>query len=386
MTGATGFLGSHLMAELLRRGHAVLALGRSAGGSTLQERIARQLDWFGLQPASEQLQCVEADLLKPHLGLAPAAYRALCRPATFVHLASDTRFAAANRAASLATNVGSLAAVLDFARDCSAPFFHYVSTAYVFPAESALCREEPVALGEFANIYEESKARAELEVISRCRDLALPYSILRPSIVYGDCQTGRSNSFTALYHHVKALELIRDIYLNDLTNQGGAKSRLSGIERAPDGTLKLPLRIVLPRKGHLNLIPIDFFLAATLQILSAPRPDTIYHLTSRTPSTMEELASFCENFLGIEGIEICYGAEPGNWRPNPAEALFNKLIEPYRPYLSDTRSFDSANLDAVAPEIVAPTLSYPIFERCMRYAVEVNWGATHRNGSGFPVR
>ncbi|GFO58011.1 hypothetical protein GMST_03360 [Geomonas silvestris] len=377
LTGATGFLGSHLMAELLRDGHTVVALGRGSGESGLKERIARQLAWFGLDSEGDRVHCVEAELLKPRLGLGQAAYRELCsHPATIVHLASDTRFAPANRAASLATNVESLAAVLDFARDSAAPFFHYVSTAYVAPADCSLCREEPVAHGSFANIYEETKARAELQVAQRCRELGLPYSILRPSIVYGDCRTGRSNSFTALYHHVKALELIRGIYLNDLASQGGAKSRASGIALGPDGTLKLPLRIFLPRKGHLNLIPIDFFVAAATRIIAAPRPAAIYHLTSRTPSTMEELALFCEAFLGIAGIEIRYGEPPASLRPNPAEALFGKLIEPYRPYLSDTRSFDSTNLTAVAPGIAPPPLSYPIFERCMRYAVEVNWAHT----------
>ena len=76
----------------------------------------------------------------------------------------------------------------------------------------------------------------------------------------------------------------------------------------------------------------------------------------------------------IRGIEICYGEPPSGYRPNPAESLFNKMIEPYRPYLCDTRVFDRANLDAAAPGHYPPRLSYPIFQRCMQYAVSVNWG------------
>lgn len=376
LTGATGFLGSHLMAALLRRGDRVLVVGRVAGGSSLAERVDRQLAWFGLTDRASQVETVEAELLRPQLGLGPASYqRLVSRGARIVHLASDTRFARNNLERSLDTNVNSLPQVIELARESRASFFHYVSTAYVTPAGSGRCLEEPVSHGNFANVYEETKAQAESEVAHHCCARGVPYTILRPSIVYGDAETGRSNCFTALYHHVKALHLIKGIYLADLASPDGSKAAACGIRLGADGTLQLPIRIFLPQKGYVNLIPIDYFVSAALSVIDRPRSGSIYHLTSDAPSTMEELASFCERFLDIRGIEIIYGAPPSGYRPNPAEALFNKLIEPYRPYLCDTRLFDRSNLDATAPGERPPRLSYPIFQRCMQYAVSAGWGS-----------
>jgi nucleoside-diphosphate-sugar epimerase len=375
VTGATGFLGSHLMAALVRRGERVVALGRCSQGNSLTERVTRQLAWFGLADRADLVTALEADLLKPQLGLKPACYRALCSQSPcIVHLASDTRFARNNRENSLATNVHSLEQMIEFAGAGRAPFFHYVSTAYVAQAGSQPCLEEPVRHACFANVYEETKAQAESEVMRLCSSHGVPYTILRPSIVYGDAATGRSNSFTALYHHVKALQLIKGIYLADIENQGGAKARASGIRLGADGILELPIRIYLAHQGFVNLIPIDYFVAAALAVIERPRSGGVYHLTSGTPSTMKELAEYCERFLKVRGIEICYGEPPAGYRPNPAESLFNKMIEPYRPYLCDIRVFDRSNLDAAAPGHHPPRLSYPIFERCMQYAVSVDWG------------
>ena len=388
LTGATGFLGSHLMASLIERGDRVVILGRPREAASLELRIAQLLQWFGVRHRLGQVETAEADLLKPRLGLEPERYAELrSRRSQVVHLASDTRFSRANLAQSMDTNVRGLKQIIAFAKESQSPFFHYVSTAYVVGERCSPCPEEPVGMGGFANIYEETKARAEAEVAARCGESGLPFTILRPSIVYGDSRSGRSNSFTALYHHVKALHLIREIYLSDIRNHGGEKSRACGISLDAEGILHLPLKIFLPRRGCVNLIPVDYFVSAALNVMEHARPGGIYHLTSDAPSTMEELASYCERFLRVKGIEIVYHATPDGFKPNPPEALFNKLIEPYRPYLCDTRNFERRNLDCAAAGELPPRLSFEIFERCMEYAVSVNWSSeAQRNGSGLPVR
>jgi nucleoside-diphosphate-sugar epimerase len=45
VTGASGFLGSHLMVEFLRRGYPVIALCRSKEGVSGTERIGRIWVW-----------------------------------------------------------------------------------------------------------------------------------------------------------------------------------------------------------------------------------------------------------------------------------------------------------------------------------------------------
>ena len=59
LTGATGFLGSHLMASMLTGGYKIIVLGRPSKEETLQERIYKLLRWFGIEASAGQLVFVE---------------------------------------------------------------------------------------------------------------------------------------------------------------------------------------------------------------------------------------------------------------------------------------------------------------------------------------
>ena len=325
LTGATGFLGSHLMASLLQRGDRVVVLGRGSAGESLAARIDKLLAWFDLQARSGQIETAEVDLLKPLCGLDPDRYHALCnKSGQIIHCASDTRFSERNRRESTATNVDSLGQIIEFAKNSNAPWFHYVSTAYATGISSPYCPEAPVGSDRFVNVYEETKARAEKEVTARCNLHSLPFTIIRPSIVYGDSRSGRANRFNALYNHVKSLYYIREIYLNDLQAHGGRKSGKYGIYQDDKGILHIPLKVAIAHRGHINLIPIDYFVSATLSILANAKAGAYYHITSDVPKTVEDLALYCESFLKIKGIEIVYGSI-SNADFNPPEALFNRF-------------------------------------------------------------
>ncbi len=374
LTGATGFLGSHLLDALLQRGNRVVVLGRSSASESLAARIDKLQAWFDLRGRSGQIETAEVDFLKPLCGLDPKTYRALCKKAgTLIHCASDTRFSERNRRESTATNVDSLEQIIGFAKDSNAPWFHYISTAYAAGIASGHCPEAPVASERFVNVYEETKARAELEVALHCTKGAIPFTIIRPSIVYGDSRSGRANCFNALYNHVRSLYYIREIYRKDIHEHGGRKSREYGIYQEDSDILHIPLKIAVAHNGAINLIPIDYFVSATLSILTHAQTGTYYHITSDNPKTVKDIASYCEAFLNIRGIEVVYGIAPDT-PLNPPEALFNRFIEPYLPYLSDTRMFARSNTDAATAGLIPPEFTYDIFQRCMEYAVGANWG------------
>jgi nucleoside-diphosphate-sugar epimerase len=373
LTGATGFLGGHLMASLLERGDRVVVLGRPAKGRSLADRISGFLAWRGQGLSRDRVETVESDFLKPRCGLNAERYEALIsRSLPIVHCASDTRFSELKRREITATNVHGLKEILALAGDSRAPFFHYVSTAYAAGTGRSWCPESPGGSGPFANVYEETKARAERDVAELCSRRSIPFTLIRPSIVYGDSRTGRSTRFNALYFHVKSLQFIRDIYLSDLRNNAGGKARAHGVSLDADGVLRLPLRIFLPRRGRLNLVPIDYFVAATLAIIDRAVPGFVYHVTSDRPKKLNELAAYCESFLKIKGIEIVYDS-PGEEALSPPEALLDRFIEAYRPYLADIRRFDRAHTDQATGGLPIPELTYENFERCMSYAVGVDW-------------
>ncbi|MBP1748441.1 MAG: oxidoreductase, family [Deltaproteobacteria bacterium] len=379
LTGVTGFLGSHLMALLLQRGSRVLALGRRADGRGLNERVKSLLEWFRIAGLSSRLEVFEADLVKPDLGLDLYDYRKVRREKpVIIHCASDTRFSERNRRASTEINVHSLKGIIRLAKDSGSPFFHYISTAYVAGRSLSTSYEIPVADPKFSNVYEETKGTAEKEVSGLCAAHGIPYAITRPSIVYGDSRTGRSNRFNALYYHVRSLQIIRDIYTADILERSGTKSDKLGIHLGPDGTLHMPLRIFVAGAGYINLIPIDYFTAAMAKILENARPGSIYHATDDNPKTIGQLAGYCERFLNMKGIQIIYGNQNGGPELNPPEEVFNKLIQPYLPYLCDTRRFDKSNTLKITGGLATPEITYEVFERCMNYAVSVSWGKRGR--------
>jgi Putative dehydrogenase domain of multifunctional non-ribosomal peptide synthetases and related enzymes len=375
LTGATGFLGSHLMASMLTTGYRIIALGRSNKEGTLKERIFKLMRWFGIEALDGQLELVEIDFLKPFLGLPESEYKELCaKTEQIIHCASDTSFSERKRENVFKSNVASLKGILDFAEDSKADFFHYISTAYVAGTGVTYCKEILSSAKTFTNVYEESKAAAE-NIISRfCQKNSITLSIIRPSIVYGDSQTGRSLKFNALYFPIRSAQSIRDIYLNDLNNNGGIKAAKNGIYIDKDGYLFLPLKIYLPEEGDLNIIPVDYFVNATIKIIENCSQGGIYHLTNNLPTTMKIVAKYYEQLMKVRGVEIIYGLQPDNLLRNPAEELFDRFIEPYRPYLSDNRVFDRTNTRLATDNLNPPEFTYEIFKTCMEYAITVNWG------------
>jgi len=375
LTGATGFLGSHIMAGLLLKGKGIVIIGRSSEGESLKERIRKLLRWFGIEHLEELLEIYETDFLKIRMGLGEDEFEKLCkRRLSIIHCASDTSFGEKNREKVMKSNVGNLSEILNFALKSRTSFFHFISSAYAAGTDGIECPEALVNSVHFNNVYEESKAHAENIVSQRCREDKLPYTIIRPSIVYGDSVTGRSLRFNALYYPVRSLQYIRDIYVADIKNNNGIKSTECGIYINKEGMLHLPVRIFIPNEGKINLIPVNYFTETILTIIDQPSIETFYHITTNNPETMENLASYTERFLNITGLEVVIGTPSVDEMRNPPEELFDFFIREYRPYISDRRIFMRTNTNMATHGSLPTDLSYEIFQRCMAFAVSSDWG------------
>jgi nucleoside-diphosphate-sugar epimerase len=377
LTGATGFLGSHLMASLLINGYEIIVFGRPAKNESLKERITRLLRWFGIDGYSDHVTCIDTDLSQDDLGIESGEYSRLCSVVeSVIHCASDTSFAESKREKVMAANINNLKGILEFSKNANISFFHYISTAYVAGTGTTDCKEILSSSKSFTNVYEESKAAAENIISGFCIKNSINLSIIRPSIVYGDSKNGRSLKFNALYFPIRSAHSIRDIYLNDLNNNNGIKAAKNGVYIDKEGYLFLPLKIYLPNEGDLNIIPIDYFVNATVRIIENCSQSGIYHLTNSFPTTMKIVAQYYGQLMNVKGVEIIYGNPPENLERNPAEELFDRFIEPYRPYLSDNRVFDRTNTMKATDGLNPPPFTYEIFKICMEYAIGVNWGAS----------
>ncbi|MDP4204983.1 MAG: SDR family oxidoreductase [Bacteroidota bacterium] len=374
LTGATGFLGSHLMASLLSLDCKLIIPGRSNQNESIEIRIRKILRWFNLEHRILQLEIVEADYMKPHWGIPIEKYKELCQKTDqIIHCASDHSFSEYNRTQVMAANISCLTGILRFATHSKVSYFHHISTAFVAGKRDCICPEEPVHSSVFTNVYEESKAFAEQIISAHCRKHKIPLTTIRPTIVYGCAESGRSFRFNALYYPIRSLQYIRDIYLHDILYHNGKRSSQAGVLLDKKGILHLPLTIYLPQEGFINLISVEFFTTTVLRIIANAVPWKIYHISSNTPVNMEILAKYSEKLLKVKGIKIFYKRPAFDLERNLVEELFDHFIEPYIPYLFDRRVFLKENTDLATGGLCAPEFTFETFERFMHGVTDAEW-------------
>ena len=201
VTGATGHLGPHLVAELLQTAafERVYVLARSGNQSSESrvrsiERIARaMLEARGVEGRATVLP-IDADLR----ALETLRLRRIREDATvIVHAAADTRFTTPYETLQRA-NVHSTLALCRFAATCPRlQQFLFVSTACVAGRRSGSIPERlhDDSAG-FANAYEQTKWEAE-QVVA---DSRLPARIARLTTCVGSHETGYVNRLGALHH------------------------------------------------------------------------------------------------------------------------------------------------------------------------------------------
>jgi nucleoside-diphosphate-sugar epimerase len=379
ITGGTGFLGSHIAARLLRDGHEVTWLARRDRRLTAAERVARLLDWFGIEPAARaRSRVVEGEITRSGLGVDPRTWDELLSTVDeIIHCASDTSFSEKKRASLKLANVEGLRNVVELATRGRVVFFHHLSTAYVAGRCSGVCREELVLPAAFTNAYEETKCRAEQIAHDLCREAGIRLSIYRPSIVYGDSRTGRSLLFNALYYPVRTVLFLRDVFLADIQERGGRRAAAMGVRLEDDGWIYLPLRMEIANGGGLDLVPVDFFVNAFATVMDEALDGGVFHIASGRPARLAGIVEYGRRLFRLRGIEVCAKRDLGGAPRNDLEALFDQYVESYRPYLRDERVFAVDRLRPILERkgISCPEMDYEIFSRCMNFAVDCGWGA-----------
>lgn len=178
LTGANGFLGRHVLAELLRRGYPVRALvrpGQAAGAAP------------GLPPlASLPIELAEADLSRP---LEPTALAELGRGCgAIVHAAALAQVNPARNPAVWAANEGGTRQVLALARLLGGPRLVYVGTANVFGFGSRTHpgdETRPYAGRHYGLDYMDSKRAATDLVVQAVAREQLPAVLVHPTFMLG---------------------------------------------------------------------------------------------------------------------------------------------------------------------------------------------------------
>jgi nucleoside-diphosphate-sugar epimerase len=378
ITGGTGFLGSHIAAGLIGQGHKVALLARSKKGEPAPVRVSRLLDWHGVEPDQRKnVRVVEGRLGNPGLGLGREEAGSLREADEIVHCASDTSFAERKRAEVEAANVGGLRHVLEFAERSRCSRFHLISTAYVAGLRTGSCPEEPASPAAFANVYEETKCRAEQIARDRCSKAGIRLSILRPTIVYGHSRTGRSLLFNALYYPVRTTLFLKHLCETDIRERGGRRAAELGVCLDGAGMTVMPIRIGVDEAGGVNLVPVNFFVKAFAAIREDSPDGGIFHIANDRVTRIEDIIEWTRALFHIRGIVACPAEELAGGPRNPLETVFDNYLEAYGPYMKDRRVFEMKRAGPILRRrgVWCPDFDREIFTRCMTFAVECGWGA-----------
>ncbi len=328
LTGATGFVGTETLARLLERPEReVVALVRAPDAAGARERLLDVLERLGLEEEAGRVHAVAGDVTTPGLGLTDAERYALAdRLDAVVHCAASVSFSLGLRE-SRAINVDGTRRVVELALQAPGlERFVHVSTAYVAGTRPGSFAEDDLDHGHaFRNPYEQSKWEAE-SLVRRHREL--PLTVVRPSIVVGDSQTGWTSAFNVLYHPLQAY----------------ARGLVDTIPADPDSIV--------------DVVPVDYVADGILAALEAPEP----------PATLALVAGEHAPRL----VELTDAAARYFDRPPPAlEGEPPDGLEAFLPYFTVATAFDDANARALG--LQAPRIE-EYFDRLMDFAVASRWG------------
>jgi nucleoside-diphosphate-sugar epimerase len=340
ITGATGFLGLHLVRELLRDQRNALILLAHAGSGEALSRVVAFLELTGVQPpviaeALGRMRVVPVDVSAPRLGLAEPDFRRLAGRVDAVwHSAGNVRLND-DLGALRRVNVDGARHVLDLVgAGTGRPVLFHVSTAFVAGSRiKGTVYEDELDHGVgFENPYEQSKYEAEVLVREWSARNDRPVVVLRPGILV----TGRPPHPDLPAHPL------------EFVNRSFAPARrLLGLA-GPRAGRELPeVRLVGCSDGHLNFMPVEAA-AAVMVRLSRRRPsggvDT-YHVVHRHDVPVPAVVEVFQHLAPVRLTLVPY--PPAD--PTLLER-YARLHSNIAPLLQHQRTFDDTRARAVLGE------------------------------------
>jgi NAD(P)-dependent dehydrogenase (short-subunit alcohol dehydrogenase family) len=248
VTGATGFIGRHLVEELLRnREGDVHLLVREDSREKLDALLAR---W----PHPERVEPVAGDLQQGRLGLDDAwidEHRG--RIGHVFHLAAMYDMTAPDDV-NERLNVAGTRHAVEVANALEAGRFHHTSSVAVTGEFKGLFREDMFDEGQnLPSAYHRTKFESERIVRERT---TVPWRVYRPAIVIGHSQTGAIDKVDGPYYFFKLIQKARN-------------------------ALPQWVPLVGPELGYTNLVPVDYVARAMDHIAHEPGLDgQAFHLTA----------------------------------------------------------------------------------------------------------
>jgi NAD(P)-dependent dehydrogenase (short-subunit alcohol dehydrogenase family) len=262
VTGATGFIGRYLMANLMRRKGTVHVLLRKESQRKFDTLVREQ----GWDP--KRLVVLHGDVGTDCCGLDAAQRKALHgKVKHFFHLAALYDLTAKAEEQRIA-NLDGTRNALELAAQLGAGIFHHTSSIAVAGLYPGIFREDMFEEAEgLDDPYLRTKHDAEALVRAETR---IKWRIYRPAMVVGDSRTGAIDKIDGPYYFFPLIKKLRQLL--------PPWAPMLGIEG-----------------GRINLVPVDFVADAMDHIAHKPKLDGhTFHLTDPEPLRVGEVLNvFC---------------------------------------------------------------------------------------------
>ena len=261
VTGATGFIGRHLVQELLdHREGDIYVLVREGSLPRMEALIKR---WGG-----NRVTPVVGDLGEPGLGVTHQWVTAHTGDIDhFFHVAAIYDMTADDET-NEAMNVGGTRHALELAEKLQVGCFHQVSSVAAAGEHRGRFDETMFDEGQhLPSPYHRTKFESEKIVRE---EATVPWRVYRPAIVVGDSQTGAMDKIDGPYYFFPAMKLLRD-------------------------NLPAWLPLIGVDLGDTNVVPVDYVAKAMDHIAHVPdRDGEAFHLVNPEPQPVVEMINlFC---------------------------------------------------------------------------------------------
>jgi NAD(P)-dependent dehydrogenase (short-subunit alcohol dehydrogenase family) len=257
LTGGTGFIGHNLIDLLLKRRGKIFVLVRKGS----MEKFEAQKPAWG--KAGKRVIPVVGDLAKARLGISPSQRKELEGKIDHVFHLGAIYDLNADAGTQEKINIEGTLNTIRFAEAVKAKRFHHVSSIAAAGLYPGIFREDMFEEAQgLENAYFRTKHESEGLVRNKCK---LPWRIYRPGIVVGHSKTGVIDKIDGPYYFFKLIQKMRKAMPAWMPSIG-----LEG--------------------GRINIVPVDFVVAALDHIAHQPREDgKCFHLTDPKPKRIGEV-------------------------------------------------------------------------------------------------
>jgi NAD(P)-dependent dehydrogenase (short-subunit alcohol dehydrogenase family) len=255
VTGATGFIGRHLVEELLKRDGTIYVLVRE-GSRGKVDALAQRLG-----AADGRIVPIAGDLSQPALGVEDGELAPDLHIDHFFHLAAVYDIEADEQTAQRA-NVEGTRHAIELANSRDVGRFHHVSSIAVAGDYRGVFQEDMLDEGQrLPHHYHRTKYESEQMVR---RDVKAKTLVYRPGIVVGHSETGEIDKIDGPYYLFTLLKKMR-------------------------GALPAWFPLAGPEGGKITIVPVDFVARAIDHIghmSDDELPSETFHLVDPEPMTV----------------------------------------------------------------------------------------------------